>query len=219
MAYSEHLFSSAFLLLPLQVFARRPILAYNISLLLTFILSGCGMYLLVLHWTRQRPAALVAGVAFAFAPYRLAAIAHIQLLTLQWLPFSLLALDGLLAATGRRRWRWAGLLALFLGLQVMASWYLAIFSGLILGVYLLAWLCTPSTETGRARIKSKSLSLLYVAGVLFGNRRLLPAGGFALPEDNARLVIHPGHRRWRLRWPPIRVISWLRPARAGSSGR
>jgi hypothetical protein len=96
LAYSEHLFSTAVLALPLGLVAGEPVLAYNLSLLLSFPLAGLGMYLLVLHWTHRRGAAFLAGLAFAFAPYRLAATAHLQLLTVQWLPFSLLALDRLL---------------------------------------------------------------------------------------------------------------------------
>jgi hypothetical protein len=96
LAYSEHLLSTAALVLPLGLVSGEPVVAYNLSLLLSFPLAGLGMYLLVLHWTHRRQAAFLAGLALAFAPYRLASIAHLQLLSIQWLPFSLLALDRLL---------------------------------------------------------------------------------------------------------------------------
>ena len=102
LAFSEHLLSTALLALPLQVFSREPVLAYNLSLLLTFPLSAFGMYLLTLRWLGRSPggraAAFLAGAIFAFAPYRFAAIAHLQLLTVQWLPLALLYLDKILAA-------------------------------------------------------------------------------------------------------------------------
>ena len=96
LAYSEHLASTALLAVPFQALSGEPVVAYNLSLLLSFPLAGLGMYLLLYRWTRHPGAAFVAGLAFAFAPYRLAAISHVQLLTVQWLPFSLLALDRLL---------------------------------------------------------------------------------------------------------------------------
>ncbi len=165
LAYSEHLLSTAALGLPLGLVSGEPVVAYNLSLLLSFPLAGLGMYLLVLHWTGRHQAAFLAGLAFAFAPYRLAAIAHLQLLSVQWLPFSLLALDRLLdQGVGSREYgvgrakqgargegRGAGhktgafvlrlsSFVIFTTLQILASWYLAVFTVLVLGVYTLGWL-------------------------------------------------------------------------------
>ncbi len=143
LAYSEHLFSTALLALPLQLISAEPIVAYNLSLLATFPLAAFGMYLLILRWTRQRSAAFIAGLIFAFAPYRFAAIAHLQLLTFQWLPFVLLSLDMMLDKKGSSSFRpEAGdrkpiILMIFLILQLLASWYLALYTIVIVGVYLL----------------------------------------------------------------------------------
>lgn len=167
LAYSEHLFSSAILVFPLSALTRQPVLVYNVSLLLSFPMCGLGMYWLVLRWTRCRLAAFVAGVAFAFAPYRLAAIAHLQLLTLQWLPLTILGLDGLLTASGRRRHRWTFLFAVFLGLQVLASWYLAVFSGLIVAVYMLSWFVAAPTGLGKTRPRSPGRPIIRLILALF----------------------------------------------------
>ncbi len=164
LAYSEHLFSTAALIMPLGLVSGEPVFAYNLSLLLSFPLAGLGMYLLVLRWTHRREAALLAGAVFAFAPYRLAAIAHLQLLTVQWLPFSLLAVDRLLdqgVAPSRYEGRGPQVspenkygvgsrfspfilpyvpFVVFTTMQILASWYLAVFTGLALGLYILAWL-------------------------------------------------------------------------------
>jgi hypothetical protein len=207
LAYSEHLFSTALVALPLQLISGEPILAYNLSLLATFPLAALGMYLLALRWTGHRSAAFIAGLIFAFNPYRFAAIAHLQLLTFQWLPFALLLLDKIVTSQGvdetARHSRfnfcskgivkspfWPGrqpkvarnpgranldllnqqsvashlpptwpeppgpgletghsrrapmplylALSLFLLLQILASWYLALYTILTLGLYLLA---------------------------------------------------------------------------------
>ncbi|MCB0180001.1 MAG: hypothetical protein KDI62_17340 [Anaerolineae bacterium] len=149
LAYSEHLISTALLALPIQFFGE-PILAYNLSLLLSFPLAAFSMYLLALHWTHQRSAAFIAGLIFGFAPYRLAAIAHLQLLTFQWLPLALLFLDKLLdsgqqaAVSGQRQTRFTICLTVFLTLQLLASWYLAIYTILLFTFYAVIALIIPA---------------------------------------------------------------------------
>ncbi|MEW5959458.1 MAG: hypothetical protein AB1801_17175 [Chloroflexota bacterium] len=150
LAYSEHLLSTALLVLPIQLIAGEPLLAYNLSLLLTFPLAAFGMYLLAGRWTRRRAAAFIAGLIFGFAPYRFAAIAHLQLLTFQWLPFMLLYLDKILAdPPPTRRFHHSLSFGLFLLLQILASWYLALYTALILGVYGLIAVLTRRSSRSR----------------------------------------------------------------------
>ena len=143
LAYSEHLFSTALLALPVQLLTGEPLVAYNLSLLISFPLAAFGMYLLALKWTGRPGAAFIGGLVFAFNPYRFAAIAHLQLLTFQWLPFILLSLDTLLRAGNRgltsrppsSKNTWALALLVFLLLQLLASWYLAVYAGLGLALF------------------------------------------------------------------------------------
>ncbi len=146
LAYSEHLSSAALLVLPILTFSAEPILAYNLSLLTSFPLASYGMYLLTLHWSGQRRAAFIGGIIFGFAPYRFAAIAHLQLLTFQWLPFALLFLDKIIAPKQpqypAKSFRLYIAFVIFLLLQIWASWYLALYSALIIGIYLFITLLT-----------------------------------------------------------------------------
>ena len=87
LAYSEHLFAQAVQILPVYAISGNPILAYNLLFLSTFALSGLGMYLLVRELTGSALAGFVAGLLFAFAPYRLAQSSHLQVLSAQWMPF------------------------------------------------------------------------------------------------------------------------------------
>ena len=98
--------------------------AYNLILLLSFVLSGLGAYLLVLHHTHNRAAAFVSGVIFAFSPYRLSHLGagHLPLMGTQWLPLLLLYLD---KAVMERRASNAVLAAMFYALGALASWYYA----------------------------------------------------------------------------------------------
>ena len=92
LAYSDHLFAQAVQVLPVYAVSRNPILSYNLLFLSTFVLSGLGMYLLVRELTGNGKAAFVAGLVFAFMPYRLPQSSHLQVLSSQWMPFTLYAL-------------------------------------------------------------------------------------------------------------------------------
>ena len=89
LAYSEHFLAQAVQVLPIYAVGRNPILAYNLLFLSTFVLSGVGMYLFVRELTGNTRAAFVAGLLFAFAPYRWAQSSHLQVLSSQWMPFAL----------------------------------------------------------------------------------------------------------------------------------
>jgi len=89
LAYSEHFLPQALLALPIYTITKNPILSFNLVFLSTFALSGLGMFLFARELTRSTAAAFVAGLAYAFAPYRIAALPHLQVLSSAWLPFVL----------------------------------------------------------------------------------------------------------------------------------
>src|SRR4051812_10919858 len=92
LAYSEHFLPQAVLAAPVYLATRNPVVAYNIVFLSTFVLSAVGMFLFARELTGSTRAAFVAGLAFAFAPYRIASIPHLQVLSSAWMPFTLFAL-------------------------------------------------------------------------------------------------------------------------------
>ncbi|MFQ6014165.1 MAG: hypothetical protein ACE5NP_01815 [Anaerolineae bacterium] len=159
LAYSEHLLGNALLAVPLLLLSGEPLLSYNLIFLASFILSALGMYYLVHHYIKNRAVAFLAGVAFAFAPYRLASMAHLQLLNMQWLSFSVLHLDRFLES---RRLRDLALFTLFLWLQVISSWHGAAFLTLVAVVYLLYhWLFHRGTRM-RSAVGLLVLSALVI---------------------------------------------------------
>lgn len=89
LAYSEHLTAEALQFLPVYLATGNAVLAYNLLFLSTFVLSGLGMFLFVRELTGARAAAFLAGLAFAFAPYRFSALPHVQVLASMWMPFAL----------------------------------------------------------------------------------------------------------------------------------
>jgi hypothetical protein len=148
LAYAEHLFGTALMGVPVFLFTRgEPVPTYNAIFLLSFVLTGLGTYLLVQHYTGNKPAAFLAGVAFAFGPYRFAALVHLQLLVVQWLPFALLFLDRYLQ---HGRWYDLTFFTFFVWLQVTSSWHLGVFTAFIVCFYLAwYWLLCRETFTRR----------------------------------------------------------------------
>lgn len=135
LAFSEHLLGLAPITTPIQWLGGSPLLAYNIALLLSFPLSGLAMHLLCLFLTRRHDLALIGGLAYAFAPYRMGRFDHIQTLSSYYMPLALLGLHAY------RQSRRAGWLALFGAAWLMQSlcngYYLVYFSVLV--VLWLAW--------------------------------------------------------------------------------
>jgi hypothetical protein len=100
LAYSEHFLPQALQALPLYLVTANPILGYNVVFLSTFVLSGLGMFLFTRDLTGRWEGAMVAGLAYAFAPYRIASLPHLHVLSSAWLPFVLLGFRRYLS-TGR----------------------------------------------------------------------------------------------------------------------
>ncbi|MGH9257005.1 MAG: hypothetical protein ACRD3C_20795 [Vicinamibacterales bacterium] len=124
LAYSEHLIPQAIQIFPVYLISRNPILCYNLLFLSTFVLSGLGMYLLVRELTGNGRAAFVAGLLFAFDPYRLPQSGHLQVLSSQWMPF---VLYGLLRYFHTRRLLPLAGAALALTAQNLSSLYYLLF--------------------------------------------------------------------------------------------
>jgi hypothetical protein len=92
LAYSEHLFAQAVQILPVYALTGNIILSYNLLFLSTFVLSGLGMFLFVREITGSAHAGLIAGLIYAFAPYRVPQFSHLQVISSQWMPFVLYGL-------------------------------------------------------------------------------------------------------------------------------
>lgn len=119
------------------------IAAYNLTVLWVFPLAGWGMERLVHELTGSRGAAFLAGLVYAFVPYRLGQYNHPTLMGTQWLPFYTLYL---LRAMRGEHWRHALLASLFLVLTALVGWnvflYLVIWTAWIGGYLWLTRACT-----------------------------------------------------------------------------
>lgn len=111
--------------------------AYNLIVLLSFVFSGLGVYDVVLYLTRRREAAFVAGLIFTLSPYHFLRLelGHLNLVSIQWIPFYLLFLFKFVR---EGRFRFAGLAVLFMLLNALTSWYYVMACG-FLSLAVLAW--------------------------------------------------------------------------------
>lgn len=138
LAYSEHFLGITAQALPFMLVTDNHLVGMNLSVLITFALSGYAMHLLVTDWTRNHWAGLVGGLLFAYSPQRLGQLNHLELLVTQWMPFTLLALHWTLT---RRGSRYPALLIIFFNLQALSGFHyafnLAIACALLVLIYTL----------------------------------------------------------------------------------
>ncbi len=134
LAYSEHLFPQALLALPVLVASGNPLLAYNVLFFFAFITSGFGMYLLARHLTGNPPAAVIAGMIYAFPPFMVSHEAHLQVLTAGGIPLAFLFLHRFFE---RERLADLSLFGLFFLLQGLANGYYFFYLTFMAGIFVL----------------------------------------------------------------------------------
>ncbi|NNF06171.1 MAG: hypothetical protein HKN21_05375 [Candidatus Eisenbacteria bacterium] len=91
-AFFDHMVSLAAIVAPVNWASGNMYWGYNVAWLLTFLLSGLGAYLLTRYLTDSKTAALLAGILFAFFPFRYHNAGQINVLAMMWIPFALLTL-------------------------------------------------------------------------------------------------------------------------------
>lgn len=148
LSYSENLLGEVIFFAPFFLITHNPVLAYNMTFYLIFLLCGVNMYIVARYYTGKPFAAFVAALIYAFAPYRLSQIDHIHILAGQWIPLAFLCLD---LSLHHNRWRHWSLFALFYLLQLLSSIYYGIFLTYALLAYVLIRYSKPFLRQLRQR--------------------------------------------------------------------
>src|SRR5262249_28581529 len=86
MALSETFLNLVPIATPMQWLGASAVLTYNVMYLLSFLTAALAAHALAYRLTGRHAAALVAGLAFGFAPYRAAQMPHLQTLWACWMP-------------------------------------------------------------------------------------------------------------------------------------
>lgn len=143
LAYSEPMLVPGLLSAPLAWLGAGPILVYNLVFLSALVFSGLGTTLLVLELTDHSAGALIAGIVFAFLPFRFDHYSHLQLQQTQFIPLTMWALHRLVtrgrAADGIR-------LGTFAACTMLSCGYF--------GIFLLPYLATVALVLVAAELRS-----------------------------------------------------------------
>ena len=174
LAYSDHLTAQALQILPVYALTKDPLLCYNLLFLSTFVLSGLGMFLFARELTGSPLAAFLSGVAYAFAPYRVGSVPHLQVLSSAWMPFALFGFRRFFHT--RRIAPLVGAAGAWTAQNLSCSYYLIYFTP-VLGLYV-AWEMT----TRRLWRDRRTLSRVLAAGAAV----VLATTPFVLPYVSLR---------------------------------
>ena len=205
-AYSEHLLGLAPLTTPIVKVTGNPLLAYNAAFFLSFVLCGLSAHLLAYIVTRRHDVSVLAGLAFAFAPYRMSQIAHVQVLSAYWMP---LALTGLHLYFRDRRWRWLALFGFAWLMQALTCGYYLFYLSALVALWL-TWFAVGRerwTTIGRV-VGAWAVAALAMAPVAYGYLKFQRAYGLrrwpdeieAFSADIASVLKASGN---------LRVWGWL----------
>ena len=130
LAFSEPLIVPGAMAVPIAALGASPVLTYNLVLLAGLALTALAGYRLILAWTGDHAAAMLAGSMFAFNTHTITRLPHMQGLHLYGLPLALLAADRLIVHARTRDALW---LAVWMAALVCTSGYTAVF-----GIFMIA---------------------------------------------------------------------------------
>lgn len=175
-----HTFTNALISLPLQpIFGL--VLTSNLIIIASLTLSAIGTYLLTRYVLRDKMAAFVAGIIFAFSPYIFAHLldGHTNLITTWPIPFYVLFL---LRVLQNLRWKDAAVAGVFLGLLSLNDYTYTAFSLILTGLILLYNLLTGWRGLVNFRTISR-LGLMFAVWLAIFSPLAIPAlktffGGF-----------------------------------------
>ncbi len=185
LAGSEHMLGHLPLFGPAYLLTGNPVLAIQLTRLLTVLFCGVAMYALLRQWRVAPGPALFGGFVYALCPTRYLTVHALQLVAAPYLPLVLLFFDRTLA---RGRWRDSAALAICLALQMLCSFYLAYITAVALAVHAVVRAVQNTREVRLHWLPL--LSGLGVAGAVFlltslpyASRSGIPAHGVDLLES------------------------------------
>ena len=162
-ALSETLLGVAPLTTPLQWMGAGPVAAYNTVFVLSFFTAALAAHALAYQLTGRHAAALVAGVAYGFNPYRAAQIPHLQTLISCWMPLALLGLHRYL---DRRRLRDLAIAAGAWTMNGLTTGYFLVFFAVLAALWI-AWFVRRRRDLA-AILGALALGTLPLVPLLWG---------------------------------------------------
>ena len=149
LAYSDAMLLPGIVLAPLFWIGTSPVIIYNLVLFLAFILSGLAAFSLARRLTGNVTGSFVAGVIYAFAPYRFTHYGHLELQLVFWIPLLLWTIH---RAALRITTRNGVLMGAILGFQLLSCIYAGIFAAMFCVVFVPCVLAVAGVRPSRAFI-------------------------------------------------------------------
>lgn len=130
LAYTEPLIVPGLMATPVLWLGGSALLAHTVLVLLGYVLTALGMYVLVTKWTGDYRAGLLSGALFAFSTALMTRTAHVQGIHVYWLPLAFLAFQRLMEHRRLQDTAWLGLCVIG---AALTSGYLVVFVFFALG--------------------------------------------------------------------------------------
>jgi hypothetical protein len=121
LAFSENDYGIALLFFPLFAAGLKPLTVHSLATFLGFAFSGYGAFRLTRTLSGQKGAAWIAGIVFAFIPFRFHVLSHLHYLFAGWIPLLLESLVLFARRTSRQRAAWMAFAFVMNGLSCI-SW-------------------------------------------------------------------------------------------------
>jgi len=164
LAYSDPLFVQSIIAAPAFMISKNPIFAYNFTLLFSLFTSALGMFLLARYLTNSCLAGVFAGIVYAFSPFMISHLGHLQLTAAGGIPLAFLFLHKFFK---QERYRDLLLFALFFIIQVLINGYYAMYLGLFVGFYIMVFIIIKNKFRDR-HFWVKMAVLLFILIIVVG---------------------------------------------------
>jgi hypothetical protein len=122
LAFTEHSYGIALPFFPLYALGFRPLTVHAVALFFAFATTGYGAFRLGRTLTGSTGAGWIAGIAFAFVPFRFSMLSHLHYLFAMWIP---LVFEALVLFARERSWKraiWLGVSFFMSGLTCV-TWF------------------------------------------------------------------------------------------------
>lgn len=181
LAFSENSYGIALLFFPLFALGARPLTVYAVALFFGFVTCGYAAFRLARTLTGSNGAAWIAGIIFAFVPFRFGLMSQVAYLFSMWIPLLFEALVLFARDRSKRRAAWLGVAFFMSGLTTI-SWFTFSLVPLVVSAAILLtrhdlWRERKFWRRGAVALGLASLALLpfmvpyYLAAKLYNFKR------------------------------------------------
>ena len=153
----DHMTSLALFNTVFRLFSDSPWFGYNILIFLAYFISALGGYRLAMTLTGSRLCSFWAGLFWGFLFFRAHHFTHLQILSFQWIPF---CVESLVSFLKTEKTRHLVKFVIFVLLQSLVGWYLAIINGFLLLIVLIF-------ITGKKNLNKTFVLKTMIGGLIF----------------------------------------------------